>query len=52
MAKEEQIKIVKSLDEKMEVFEKLISDINRSIEFLQEFKYSLISSVVTGKIKV
>ncbi len=49
---EEQIKIVKSLDEKMEVFEKLISDINRSIEFLQEFKSSLISSVVTGKIKV
>lgn len=49
---DDQIEIVKLLDDKMEVFERAISDINRSIEFLQEFKYSLISSVVTGKIKV
>lgn len=49
---DEQIKIVKSLDNKMEIFEKSIVDINKSIEFLQEFKSSLISNVVTGKIKI
>jgi type I restriction enzyme S subunit len=49
---DEQIKIVKSLDNKLEIFEKSIADINKSIEFLQEFKSSLISNVVTGKIKV
>lgn len=48
----EQIEVVKLLDNKMEVFERAISDIDKSIEFLQEFKQSLISKVVTGKIKV
>jgi len=49
---DEQIRIVNLLDRKMEVFERLIVDINKSIELLQEFKFSLISNVVTGKIKV
>lgn len=49
---DEQIKIVKLLDNKLEVFDRAISDIDKSVEFLQEFKSSLISNVVTGKIKV
>ena len=48
----EQIGIVKLLDNTMEIFEKVIFDINKSIEYLQEFKSSLISNVVTGKIKI
>ena len=49
---DEQIKIVKFLDNKMELFEKSIVDINKSIDLLQEFKSSLISNVATGKIKI
>lgn len=48
----EQIKIVDFLNRKMQVYEKLTVDINRSIELLQELKSSLISNVVTGKVRV
>lgn len=47
-----QVKIVKALDHKMESFERVISDINKSVELLQEFKSSLVSNVVTGKVKI
>ena len=49
---DKQSKIVASLDSKLEVFELSINKVNRSIEILQEFKSSLVSSVVTGKIKI
>ncbi len=49
---DEQEKIVKLLDSKINLFEKLINDTNKSIEKLQEFKFSIISNAVTGKIKV
>lgn len=49
---DEQIKIAKSLDSRLAIFEQAINKINQSIELLQEFKYSLTSNVVTGKVKI
>lgn len=48
----EQDKIVTFLDEQTKLYEKTIDSIRVSIEKLKELKSSLISSVVTGKIKV
>lgn len=47
-----QNKIIADLKRKMGIFNNTISETRNSIEFLQEFKSSLISNVVTGKIKV
>ena len=49
---EQQKKITDFLDNKTEIFEKIIGEIESSIKVLQEFKSSLISNVVTGKIKI
>ncbi len=48
----DQTMLVALLESKMELFEKLITKVDKSIEKLREFKSSLISNVVTGKIKV
>jgi len=48
----DQQKIADLLDLKMSIFEEIIGESNKSIELLQEFKSSLISNVVTGKIKI
>lgn len=48
----EQEAIAKYLDEKCGRFDTLISKANREIELLKEYKQSIISEAVTGKIKV
>lgn len=48
----EQKQIAEYLDKKVEDFDMAINYINQSIELLQEFKFSLISNVVTGKIRI
>ena len=48
----EQTKIVDKLDIKTKLYEDAINKVTTSIEKLKEFKVSLISNVVTGKIKV
>lgn len=48
----EQQKIIDLLDSKTELFSKIIKQVEKSVETLQEFKSSLISNVVTGKIKI
>ena len=48
----EQKEIVSYLDIHVNNYNKAISYVEKSIELLQEFKFSLISNVVTGKIKV
>ncbi len=48
----EQSEIVEYLHSKLENYDKAVFDVEKSIETLQEFKSSLISSVVTGKIKI
>ena len=50
--KETQQKIADYLDEKTEDIDKTIKKINKSIYLLTEYKSSLISHVVTGKIKI
>jgi type I restriction enzyme S subunit len=47
-----QEKIVTELDIKMQMFAIAIAKVENSIAYLKEFKTSLISNVVTGKIKV
>lgn len=49
---QEQINIVKFIDEKILEIDDLIKKINIEIEYLKEYKKSLISEVVTGKIDV
>ena len=49
---DEQLKIVIFLDEKIDSYDDAIKYVEDSIEKLKEFKSSLISHVVTGKIKV
>ena len=49
---EEQKKIVAYLDKKIGYFDTAIKQVESSIELLREFKSSLISNVVTGKVKV
>lgn len=40
------------LDKKTDYFDKVINNVEKSVELLQEFKSSLISNAVTGKIKI
>jgi type I restriction enzyme S subunit len=47
-----QEKIVTELNKKMKMFDVAIAKVETSILYLKEFKTSLISNVVTGKIKV
>lgn len=47
-----QKEIVESIHKKMKNFDSALIELERSIELLQEFKSSLISNVVTGKIKI
>ena len=49
---DEQIKIAEYLDKRVSVFNSSIQEIQKSIELLHELKSSLISNVVTGKVKV
>ena len=49
---EEQCEIVRFLDEKCRRFDTLISKANKEIELLEEYKQTIISEAVTGKIKV
>jgi type I restriction enzyme S subunit len=51
-ALEEQEVLSQYLDEKISTYEDAVSAVNESIKKLVELKSSLISSVVTGKIKV
>lgn len=51
-SKDDQIEIVTFLDKKTQLHDKAIKQVEQSIELLQEFKSSLISHVVTGKIKI
>lgn len=48
----EQRKIVDYLDKKVGKINQLLEKVEKSIELLQEFKSSLISNVVTGKVKI
>jgi len=50
--KNEQVEIQKKLDEQMHINDKAVRCIKISIEKLKEFKTSLISNVITGKIKI
>lgn len=49
---EDQEKIIIYLDKKLSSFDFAIQKVEKSIELLREFKSSLISHVVTGKIKI
>ena len=51
-SKDEQEKIANYLDEKINTFDNAIRIAEKSVQILQEFKTSLISSAVTGKIKI
>lgn len=51
-AKEEQAEIAGYLKEKLKNYDSAIKEVQVSIELMKEFKTSLISNVVTGKIKV
>ncbi len=51
-SEKEQDKIADYLQNKLENYDKAVDDVEKSIELLQEFKFSLISNVVTGKIKI
>lgn len=50
--KQEQLSIVKFLDNKIKQFKLQKDKINKEIELLKEYKKTLINDVVTGKIKV
>ena len=50
--KDEQEKIVAYLDERIAKIDKAISAIQQKIDLMKEYKSSLISSVVTGKVMV
>lgn len=50
--REAQEQIAEYLDEKMKSFDMAVGHVEQSITLLQEFKSSLISHVVTGKVKV
>jgi type I restriction enzyme S subunit len=49
---EEQLQIVEHLDSKTKEIDDLVSLEQRKIDLLKEYRQSLISEVVTGKIKV
>lgn len=48
----EQEKILNVLNKEIPLFDEAIKKVEKTIDYLKEFKSSLISSVVTGKIKV
>lgn len=48
----EQKRIISLIDEKTKTIYEIIKKVEKSIELLQEFKSSLVSNVVTGKIKI
>ena len=48
----EQLKITKYLDNNISNFDALVDKIERKIELLREYRQTLISNVVTGKIRV
>ena len=50
--KNEQFEIVKSLNSECNQIETIIEKFNKQIDLLQEYRTTLISEVVTGKIKV
>lgn len=50
--KTEQEKIASYLDKKMQSFDNVQSSIKKSVELLEEYKISLISNAVTGKVKI
>jgi type I restriction enzyme, S subunit len=47
-----QRKTVEDIQRKLKAFRGVITEVKKSIELLQEFKSSLISNVVTGKVKI
>ncbi len=49
---DKQREIISNLDEKTNAIDSLIEEVRKSVEMLKEFKSSLISNVVTGKVKV
>jgi len=49
---EKQKEVVEQLNKKLELFDKATQKMDNSIEVLKEFKSSLISNVVTGKVKI
>ena len=49
---DEQIRIAKYIDEKVNVVQQCIDGIEKNISLLKEYKTSLISSVVTGRVDV
>jgi len=50
--KEEQVKIIKYLEVKMNIFDNLISKAEQAIQLMKERRIALISAAVTGKIDV
>ena len=50
--KEEQVKIIKYLEVKMNIFDNLISKAEQAIQLMKERRTALISAAVTGKIDV
>jgi len=50
--KNEQIKIIKYIDETLSKIDKAINQIQKEIDLIKEYKISLISEVVTGQIDV
>jgi type I restriction enzyme S subunit len=46
----EQEKIIRYLDEKCKIFDRLSDIINQEVTFLSEYRTRLISDVVTGKV--
>jgi len=51
-SRDEQQKVVAFLDNKMDAIDRLISKVENSIELLTEYRTSLISHVVTGKVEI
>ena len=49
---EEQKRISKYLDQKTEQIDSLVNSENQRIKLLKEYRQSLISSVVTGKVRI
>ena len=49
---EEQKQIIDYLDKETKYIDDMIAKIEKSIELLEEYKTSLISHVVSGKIKI
>ncbi|QNO15918.1 restriction endonuclease subunit S [Alkalicella caledoniensis] len=49
---EEQNKIVKLIEEKISILSKLLEKVNKEIDLMAEYRTSLISNVVTGKVDV